>query len=60
MERHDGQFVIYSVGPNLVDEHGQETKRGKPAGPDDISARAWDASVRGRKQPSNFDLVPVL
>jgi hypothetical protein len=50
LERHDGQIVVYSVGSNLVDEHGAEPpKRGNNRGPDDVSARAWDVSVRGRK-----------
>jgi hypothetical protein len=51
MERHDGQLVIYSVGSNLEDEHGAEpAKRGIRSGPDDVSARAWDSSMRGRKK----------
>jgi hypothetical protein len=53
MERHDGQLVIYSVGPNLEDEHGAEPKRGINRGPDDVSARAWDVPLRGRKQEKN-------
>jgi hypothetical protein len=59
MERHDGQLVIYSVGLNLEDEHGKEAKRGNPAGPDDISARAWDVSLRGRKQQPVLESAPV-
>jgi hypothetical protein len=51
MERHDGQLVIYSVGSNLQDEHGAEpAKRGIRSGPDDVPARAWDISMRGRKK----------
>jgi hypothetical protein len=56
MERHDGQVVVYSVGPNLKDEHGAEqAKRGNNRGPDDVSARMWDVSLRGREQQPEID-----
>jgi hypothetical protein len=59
MERHDGQLVIYSVGPNLEDEHGAEPKRGVNRGPDDVSARAWDVSLRARNQQSVLESAPI-
>ena len=47
MLRHDGQVVIYSVGPNLDDEQGATNKnRSVRSGPDDVSARAWDVKLR--------------
>jgi hypothetical protein len=50
LEHRDGQLVIYSVGPNLKDEHGEEdAKRRMSDGPDDIAARAWDVAKRGVK-----------
>jgi hypothetical protein len=49
-EYHDGQLLIYSVGPNLEDNHGaDEKKRGFQRGPDDVSARAWDVPLRAQK-----------
>jgi hypothetical protein len=50
MERHDGQFLIYSVGENLKDDHGavSDPKRypRKKDDPDDVGTRAWDLPLR--------------
>ena len=49
MEYHNGQFVVYSVGLNGQDEHGEyDPKRWNKGGPDDVGARAWDVSLRRR------------
>ena len=49
---HDqGQLIVYSVGPNRRDEHGvYDPKRGPNAGEDDVGARAWDVSLRAKKE----------
>jgi hypothetical protein len=47
MERRDGQLFIYSIGPNLEDEHGAyDPKKWMKGGPDDAGASAWDVSLR--------------
>ena len=49
LEHHDGQIVIYSIGLNGRDEHGEyDPKLWMRGGPDDVGARAWDVSLRGR------------
>jgi hypothetical protein len=48
-EHRDGQFLIYSIGPNGKDEHGEyDPKRWPDGGKDDVGARAWDLSLRRR------------
>jgi hypothetical protein len=50
MTYHDGELRIYSVGPDLQDGGGDyDPKRWMQGGPDDVGARAWDASLRGRE-----------
>ncbi len=50
MERRDGQFLVYSVGPDLIDAHGEwEKTRWLNGGPDDQAAVAWDVALR--RQP---------
>ena len=47
MERRDGQILIYSVGPNLKDEHGAyDPTRWMKDGPDDFGTGAWDVALR--------------
>lgn len=49
MERRDGQLIVYSVGPNLTDEHGDcDLKRYNQGFPDDFGTRAWDVNLRRR------------
>jgi hypothetical protein len=49
MEYHDGRLVIYSIGPNGQDDHGEfDPKRWIKGGPDDMGAQAWDLSLRGQ------------
>jgi hypothetical protein len=49
LERRDGQLLIYSLGPNLKDEHGAyEPKRLRQGGPDDFGTGAWDVPLRRR------------
>jgi hypothetical protein len=51
MERRDGQFLVYSVGPNGKDEHGTVAPglwaKDKP---DDYGTGAWDMALR-RQNP---------
>jgi hypothetical protein len=52
MERRDGEFLIYSVGSNQRDDHGEfDKERRYKGGPDDITARGWDVPRRGRPAP---------
>ena len=49
IEHRDGQLVIYSIGPNRKDEHGEfAPKQWLKVGPDDVGARAWDLNLRRR------------
>jgi hypothetical protein len=49
IEHHDGQLVIYSLGPNGKDEHGEyDPKRWNKGESDDVGARAWDVNLRRR------------
>ena len=49
LEHRDGQLIIYSIGLNGKDEHGDyDPKRAVNGGPDDAGARAWDVSLRRR------------
>jgi hypothetical protein len=51
LEHREGQLLIYSVGPNLKDEHGAyEPKQWYKAGPDDVGTGGWD--VERRRQAS--------
>jgi hypothetical protein len=48
-ERRDGRLLVYSVGPNLKDEHGELVpSRWSSGGPDDCGTAAWDVPLRGR------------
>jgi hypothetical protein len=50
MEHRDGQLLIYSIGPNRLDEHGVYDAKGWPQkGPDDVGSSAWDKGLR--RQP---------
>ncbi len=47
--RKEREILIYSVGVNKKDEHGEHHARQySPEGPDDIAARAWDVPQRRR------------
>ena len=47
VECEGGRFLIYSIGPNAVDEHGAYNPRmWSNGGPDDAGASAWDVSLR--------------
>ncbi len=49
IEYHDGQLVIYSLGPNGKDERGEyDPKLWNKGESDDVGARAWDVKLRGR------------
>ena len=59
MERRDGQLIIYSIGPNQKDEHGEyDPKRWMLGGPDDVDARAWDVPLRRRPPPTGESKQP--
>ena len=50
IEHRHGELVIYSIGPNARDQHGEfDAKRWIRGGPDDIGARAWDVILRARR-----------
>ncbi len=50
LEHRDGQLLVYSVGLNRTDEHGNyDPRRWLRGGPDDIGVRAWDLHLR--RQP---------
>jgi len=52
IERRDGRFLVYSVGPNLKDEHGAfDPKKWPDGGQDDNGTGAWDPALRGRPAP---------
>jgi hypothetical protein len=55
MERRDGQLLVYSVGPNLKDEHGAYDVRkwAKGVTDDDVGACAWDVPLRRQPPPAN-------
>ncbi len=56
IERRDGELIVYSVGANLRDEHGEFDKAlSFKGGPDDITARGWDVSRRARAAPEQAD-----
>jgi hypothetical protein len=47
MERRDGRLVIFSVGPDPVNDHGAfDPKRWTNGGPDDVGSAAWDVARR--------------
>ena len=49
MDRREGRIVIYSIGPNGVDEHGAvEIKKLNRGGPDDFGGSVWDVPLRGK------------
>jgi hypothetical protein len=49
MTHRDGQLIVYSIGPNGKDEHGEYDSKKWPKGaPDDVGARAWDLDLRRR------------
>lgn len=49
IERHDGEFLVYSPGPNMKDEHGAfEPRMWMKGGPDDVGTGGWDVSLRRR------------
>jgi hypothetical protein len=48
-QHRDGQLVIYSIGPDGKDEHGEfAPKQWLKGGPDDVGARGWDLNLRRR------------
>ncbi len=56
MEHLDGQLVIYSLGPNGKDEHGEyDPKRWNKGEVDDVGARAWDLNLRRRPSAARKD-----
>jgi hypothetical protein len=53
----NGQFFVYSIGPNGKDEHGEfDPKRWLNGARDDIGAKAWD--VDRRRQPPAQSKAP--
>jgi hypothetical protein len=47
LEVRDGQISIYSVGSNLINEHGAyEPKRMREGARDDVGTSGWDLSLR--------------
>lgn len=58
MEHRDGQLFVYSIGPNLADEHGAfEPKQWMKGGPEDVGGSTWDLPLR-RQQPRPQDEQP--
>jgi hypothetical protein len=56
IERRDDEILIYSVGANMRDDHGEFDKQPRYKGaPDDITARGWDVSRRGRAAQDDSD-----
>jgi hypothetical protein len=54
MAHRDGQFFVYSIGPDRRDGQGvYDVRRWMNGGPDDVGNHAWDPSLRG--QPSRND-----
>jgi len=52
MERRDGRVVVYSVGPDLKDDHrASDPKRRGKGGPDDVAAVGRDVGRRGQPPP---------
>jgi hypothetical protein len=53
MEHRDGRLFIYSLGPNLKDEHGAyDPKKWMNGGQDDVGAVGWDVKMRRQPAPS--------
>jgi hypothetical protein len=51
MTQQNGQLVIYSIGPNQKDDHGEgDPKTTNSIEPDDLSARAWLPPLRGQSR----------
>jgi hypothetical protein len=50
MKHEDGQYVVYSVGPNLIDDAGIFQIRLWPKGLDDVNATGWDVTLRRQIQ----------
>jgi hypothetical protein len=49
MERQGGQILVYSIGPNGIDEHGAyEPKRWGKGNSDDVGGSMWDVALRRR------------
>jgi hypothetical protein len=47
MEHRDGRLIIYSLGPDLKDQHGAyDPKRWMKGGPDDVGTTGWDKDQR--------------
>lgn len=54
VEHRDRQLVIYSLGANLRDEHGEfDLKLTKRGARDDVNARAWDVALRRQPPPAD-------
>lgn len=48
VEIRDGQFLVFSIGPNGKDENGDFVpKRWMQGTKDDVGTGAWDANLRG-------------
>jgi hypothetical protein len=51
MEHRDGRLLIYSIGPNGQDEHGEyDAKQWEKGWADDVGAIGWD--VNRRREPA--------
>lgn len=54
MERRNGRLLIYSIGSNLIDEHGAyEPKRWQERVHDDVGTYGWDVPLRARPAASS-------
>ncbi len=52
MNYRDGQLIVHSIGPNLIDEQGEyDYRKALKGGPDDYGTRAWDPPLRNRPAP---------
>jgi len=56
MEHRDGRLLVFSIGQNLVDEHGAyEPKQTLTGRFDDVGGSAWDLPLRRQQQPPRDD-----
>ncbi len=59
IQRGHGGLIVYSVGANRRDDQGEFDNEGlQNDGTDDIIARGWDVSRRGRPAPEDGEAAP--
>lgn len=59
MERREGQFLVYSIGPNRKDEQEVSVPRPSVKGDsDDVAFRTWDPALRRQPPSGRVDSEP--